>query len=186
MRRATFTALAALTAALAVAAGASAAPASRKSTANAWAHAVCSSVGGWEKSIGTRAGALNKLSGTNLPAVKRALVNFLSGVVGDTQTVIAQLDKAGTPSAPNGAAAAKALHSAFVQTKSFYVADLAKAKALPVSPATKLLAGETALGKSIDAQNKRLVTIFGSLKTRYPSKALAKAFKTDPACRAIR
>lgn len=183
MRRAGVLLLVAATAALALAASTPAAP---RTSPNAWAHVVCSSVGTWEKSISTRAGALNKLKGTDLSAVKQALVTFLGGVVADTQTVLAMLDKAGSPSIPNGAAAARALHSGFARAKAFYLQDLAKAKALPVKPATKLLAGETALGKAINVQNTQLLTIFGSLKTRYPSKALGQAFKTDPACGAIR
>jgi hypothetical protein len=172
--------------AAAVAATTAPASSSRARTApSAWTHAICTSIAAWERQVTKRAGGLQSLNSAGAAKVKKKLVAFLGGVVTDTQTLINSVKKAGTPAIPHGADAAGAVQRGLLQTKVFFARDLAQAKKLPVKPVSKFAAGASRLGASLDAQGTKVAAIFDSLDKRYPSIALAKAMKRDPACRIL-
>ncbi len=181
MRRAgTFT-LAAVTAACAIGIAAGGAPAAQQTSPAAWAHTICTSVGKWSRNIQKHAGVLQHLNGTNVKGVKGTLVSFLVGSVGATDTLIASIKHAGTPKIPNGKAATATLIRGFTQLRAYYAQDAARAKKLSTSPA-RFVSGATSLARTIGVQSAKVATILGSLKTKFPSKALDKAFNTDTAC----
>src|SRR5438132_5857326 len=107
-------------------AGAQAAPAARHARSTeprAWATQVCGSVGTWQKSLQRRSAALSHVKGGDLRGLRNQLVTFLNGVVGDTNVLVASLDRAGAPSVPHGAEIQRLLHEGFVQTRSYFQED---------------------------------------------------------------
>ena len=169
-------------------AGAQAAPAThsaRSTDPRAWATQVCSSVGAWQKQLEKRSAALSHVRAGDLPGLKRQLVSFLSGVVGDTDVLVAAVDRAGAPSVPHGSNIQRLLHDGFAQTRSYFVEDVAAAKLLPVSSPSRFAAGAAALGKSIDRQGKLIGASFDSIDKRYGSTQLDGAMKPVAACAAL-
>ena len=179
-------ALAAAVAALA-GAGAQAAPTAhkaQKTEPRAWAQQVCSSVGVWQKSLTRRSAALNHVNGGDLRGLRSKLVTFLNGVVSDTNVLIASVDRAGAPNVSHGADIQRLLHEGFVQTRSYFVEDVAAAKALPLGSPTKFATGASTLGKSIDRQGNLIGAAFDKIDKRYSSTELNGAM-TLPACKAL-
>jgi hypothetical protein len=169
-------------------AGAQAAPATHRAQATdarAWATQVCSSVGAWQKQLQRRSAALNHVKAGDLPGLKRQLVSFLSGVVGDTDVLVTAVDRAGAPSVPHGSDIQRLLHDGFAQTRSYFVEDVATAKLLPVSSPSKFAAGAAALGKAIGRQGNLIGAAFDRIDKRYGSTQLDGAIKPVAACAAL-
>lgn len=171
-----------------VAAGVQAAPAAHQARATApraWATKVCSAVSTWQKHLQRRSGALNHVSGGDLPGLRRKLVAFLSGVVSDTNVLVRAVDRAGAPSVPHGVAIQRQLHNGFAQTRSFFAKDVVTAKALPVGSPVKFASGANALAKAIGRQGSQITVSFERIQTKYGSTKLHGAMKPIAACSAL-
>jgi hypothetical protein len=171
--------LAVVTAAIAIGIASGSAPAAPQTAPATWAKAICASATQWSTSIQKHAGVLQHLnSTTNIKSVKTLLVAFLSGSVTDTQKLITAIKKAGAPNIKNGKAAQATLIGGFTQLKGYFAADAKKAKALSTDP-LKFALGASKLARSIGPQMAKVGTVFASLKTKYPSKSLNKAFASS-------
>jgi hypothetical protein len=171
-----------------VGAAAQAAPAAHRAQATeprAWASQVCSSVGVWQKKLQRRSATLSHVKAGDLPGLKRQLVTFLSGVVGDTDVLVSSVDRAGTPSVPHGTQIQRLLHEGFAQTRSYFVEDVATAKTLPVASPSKFAAGAAALGKAIGRQGNLIGAAFDKIDRQYGSTQLDGAMKPVAACAAL-
>lgn len=188
MKLVSVVALAVLVATLTVVAASVAAPlrsAAVSTPPRAWATKVCTSVHAWQKKLNGRAATLSNETGNDARALRSALTAFLSGVVVDTNALIGDVDRAGTPSVPHGAAIRQGFHAGLVQTRDFFAADVRTAKQLPVGNPKKFAAGASALGKAIQRQGGAITKTFNGLQQKYGSTELNKAMKPVAACSSL-
>jgi hypothetical protein len=171
--------------ALVAASTASGRPSGASTPPRTWARQVCTSVSVWQKKLNGRAAVLSKVTSTDLRRLRRALTVFLSGVVTDTNSLIADIDRAGTPSLPHGAAIRKGFRVGLVQTRDYFAADARKAKKLPVSDPKRFATGAAALGKAIQRQGGAITKTFSALEGKFGSSELNKAMKPIAACSAL-
>lgn len=181
-------AAAALVASLAFVAASTAAPvrtAAASTPPRAWAGKVCTSVRAWQRKLTGRAATLSKVTGTDTRALRSALTKFLSGVVVDTNALIADIDRAGTPSVPHGAAIRRGFRVGLVQTRNFFAADVRRAKRLPVENPERFAAGANSLGKAIQKQGGAITKTFNGLQRKFGSTQLDRAMKPIAACSSL-
>jgi hypothetical protein len=167
------------------AAGTSARPAARGISANAWVTQVCTAITTWKGHVVKRSTAVSKSNPTSLTQLHAALVSFLTGIVADTDRMIAATDAAGTPSVSHGKEVASALHSGLAKLRGYFAQDLSKAKKLSRTNPQKFSAGATALSAALSKQSDQIVASFDAIDKKYPSSELDRALKTAPACRGL-
>ena len=144
---------------------------------------VCSALGRWSASI-RAAGAQLQSSATgtkSLTAGKQQYVAFVTSLVGDTDTAIAQLRRAGTPSVKRGKQTASELVQAFTQARSGLSNAATNAAAIPTSGAAAYQAGASGVTTQIRQTLAQMATV---QPERDPQ--LHSAASKEPACRALR
>jgi hypothetical protein len=147
-------------------------------SASSYASAVCKSVGAWAKDIQARSGALNVASIGSAAQGKTAILGFMTAAVKDTDTVVSQLQSAGTPSVSNGSTIAAALVTSFKQIDSALAAAETQANALPTTSPAAFKTAAQALATSVRTSLAGIGAGLAGLK----SPELQKAAKASPAC----
>src|SRR5512142_1260054 len=133
--------------ALAVALAACGGSSSSGVSAGAYVKSICQAVGPFEKDVQSRSAQISNLSaGTSAAQGKKALQDFLSAVVADTDTAINKLKAAGTPNVKNGKQIEAAIVSAFTQLKTALSAANKSAASLPTASPQAFKTAAQALG----------------------------------------
>lgn len=148
---------------------------------SAFMSSLCSTVGPFEKDVQARTSALNLSSLTNAAQGKKALQDFLSAVVADTDKAVSQLKAAGIPKVTNGSQISAQLVKAFTALKTTLAAAASKAGSLPTSSPAAFKAAAQSLGTSVQTSMSSIGSSLNGLKSPELEKAAAK----EPACKTL-
>jgi hypothetical protein len=151
-------------------------------SAGAYVKSICQAVGPFEKDVQSRSAAISNLgSGTSAAQGKKALQNFLSAVVADTDAAINKLKAAGTPNVNNGKQIEAAIVSAFTQLKTALTTANKSAASLPTSSPQAFKTAAQQLGSTITSSMSGIGSSLNNLK----SADLEAAAKKEAACQSI-
>ena len=150
-------------------------------TAASYVKSICGAVGPFEKDVATRSTALSKLSASNPTQGKKALQDFLSAIVSDTNKTVSDLKAAGTPKVANGKQIAATLVKAFTELHGALQQAESKANSLPTSSATAFKTAAQSLGTSVQSSMSSIGSSLNGLK----SPDLAKAAAKDSTCKSL-
>jgi hypothetical protein len=125
------------------------------------------------------------LNGSDLQQIKTQFVNFLSGALASTNTMISGVQAAGAPSVPNGRAISQGLVSGLQGIQTAFVQAQTQAQALPADNPTALNNGAQQLIASLKNEGNQVKTSLNSLDQRYPSADLDAALKNQAACQSL-
>jgi hypothetical protein len=154
--------------------------------ARQWVAGVCGHMVSWEKALERRSRTFTgSLGGKDLTQLKGAFVSFLDDAISLSDTMLGQIDAAGTPAVPKGAAIRTALHGGLLRLRTIFIRARADAAALPATSAKRLGTGMETIGNRIQRQAGSLGKTFDLLDKRYPSKPLDQAFESAPACHSL-
>jgi hypothetical protein len=148
-----------------------------------YAGQVCTSVVSWVRTLQSRAGSLqNQIPPNASPEeTKRALENFLTETIAETETATNSLRSAGVPAITNGKQLSSALITAFEQANAKLKEVQNKLVGLPANDAAALRAEVKQIGNSVQALPLDLGTGLAGLS----SPELQKAANESSACRQV-
>ncbi len=151
-------------------------------SAAAYVKSICQAVGPFEKDVQTRSQAISNLgSGATAAQGKKALQDFLSAVVADTDTAINKLKAAGTPNVNNGKTIGAAIVAAFTALKTALATADKTATTLPTTSPEAFKTAAQQLGSTITTSMGGIGSSLNNLK----SADLEAAAKKEPACQSI-
>lgn len=167
----------ALTATLAACGGSS----SSGVSAGSYVKSICQAIGPFEKDVQTRSRALDLSTLTSATQGKKALQDFLTAIVADTDQAVNKLKSAGTPNVNNGKKISGAIVAAFTQAQTALSQAKDKAASLPTGSAQAFKTAAQSLGTGILSSMNNIGTSLGNLK----SPELEQAAKKEPACNSV-
>ncbi len=161
-----------------------------------YARSVCTGVGTWVQTLqdgSTRIqadlspAALGTLADTKtiLDRAKTSVGSFMESAVAGTDTLLNRLARAGTPDTPKGKKVAKKLVAGFRGIRSLLDDARHAAQALPDNDAQAFTDGAQKVSGSITKGFDDFSAAFKSLDKLDPNHKLRKAFRAEPACRAL-
>jgi hypothetical protein len=143
---------------------------------------ICQAVGPFEKDVQARSQAISNLgSGASAAQGKKALQDFLSAVVADTDQALNKLKAAGNPNVNNGKQIETAIVQAFTTLKTALQTANKSASALPTSSPEAFKTAAQQLGSTITSSMSSIGSSLNNLK----SADLEAAAKKEPACQSI-
>jgi hypothetical protein len=152
-----------------------------------WAPKFCDAVTTYQTTISTQSDAMTSaLEGTtDLNAARDQIESFLGKMVAAANTAARQVQRAGSPSSPNGAkiearfvAGLKASSKLFAQAK-------AKAAQLPTTSATAFKTKGKQLGHDLSDAGEELSKSFSGIGKLDKGKKLEAAVKAAPECSSL-
>jgi hypothetical protein len=147
-------------------------------SAGAYVKSICNAIGPFEKDVASRSSALNLSNITSATQGKKALQDFLSAIVADTDQAVNKLKTAGSPSGNNGKKISGAIVGAFSQVKTALTQAQGQANSLPTTDPTAFKNAAQSLGNGIRTSMSNI----GSSLTNLKSPELEAAAKKEPAC----
>ncbi len=150
-----------------------------------WAHSVCTSLGDWETSIRDLTSEFRAAGGSSTdPAqVKDSLVTFLGNTVSETETLLTQLDEAGTPNFKDGRKVEKLFQNAMTDVRDIFATGQQDAGTLDTADVTQFKAAASRIGNDITEGGTKLSQTFRSAGRKY--KAANKILGAEKACRTL-
>lgn len=151
---------------------------------DAWAGAVCGSVGSWLTGINEKGTQL----GTDVQGVasledgRALLVTFMEDVVVLTDGMLGSVEAAGAPDVDRGDELAADLLTALESVKTTFEGAVVEAQNLPVDDPDAFSAAASELGNSITSSQGDFQAQFDALQQEYDSPELNAAFGTVPEC----
>jgi hypothetical protein len=147
-------------------------------SAGTYAKSICNAIGPFEKDVSSRSSALNLSNITSATQGKKALQDFLSAIVADTDQAVNKLKTAGSPNVKDGKKISGAIVSAFSQVKTALTQAQGQANSLPTTDPTAFKNAAQSLGNGIRGSMSNI----GSSLTNLKSPELEAAAKKEPAC----
>jgi hypothetical protein len=139
--------------------------------------AVCGAFQGYADSVNQRQGAFTP-TGSDVAAVKQSWLDFLDGMITDTQTLVTKIGALGVPDVSDGQAAASTLTADFSKLKS----DLRKLRDQSADLPTTSPAAFTAAFRPLLTQFQTDMQGFGQDLNQFSGDALDAAFSAAPEC----
>jgi hypothetical protein len=170
-----------------------AASATRKQSSppDKWIATFCGSLLTWEKTVKASSTKLTKTTTplakghkVNMPASKRSLTSYLSGLIRATDKLIAQLKAVGAPDVDHGSDIQKGVLGALGQIDTAFKQAKKAAQKLPTNDLKKFSKGALGVASTITASANRVGAAFTALE-KYNPKDLNAAAKSEPACAKI-
>jgi hypothetical protein len=153
-------------------------------TADQWANQVCGSIGTWEKSLTT---APPDVTNTASPEeAKTTLTNYLSNVVGATNTMVSGLQAAGSPAVSNGPAISQGFLAAFQALQGTFVQAQTQINSLPTTDPAAFSAGAKAVGTTLQTASSQAKTNLDNFGQKYSSGQLDTAFNNAANCKSAK
>jgi hypothetical protein len=150
-------------------------------SAGSYVKAICQAIGPFEKDVQSRSSALDLSSITSPAQGKKALQDFLSAIVADTDKAVQQLKAAGSPDVNNGQKISDAIVNAFTEVKTALSQAKDQASNLPTGSATAFKAAAQTIGTGIRTSMSNIGNSLSNLK----STELENAAKKEPACTSL-
>jgi len=146
-----------------------------------WTAKVCTALGQWR----TQVEAVAPQAASSDPVVARA---SLSGSLGQsviaTDDLVRALRAAGVPKVPHGRKIAASLVTTFTQARAQLAAATRRAERLPTTDANAFAKGAGTVERALERTMTTVDTALAKAGSRYPSKALDRAFRRAAACAA--
>jgi hypothetical protein len=150
-------------------------------SAQAYASALCTAVGPFEREIYTHAGALTDLGSVAPAAGKATLIQFLVGTAADSEHADLAMRGAGVPDVAEGKQISGALVAMFSRLTSSLSAAESSAEALPTTTESAFKTAAEALSDSV----RTSVGDAGAGLQGLKSSALEHAANASPACHSL-
>jgi phage-related protein len=139
--------------------------------------AVCGAFQDYADSVRQRQGAFTP-TGSDIAAVKQSWLDFLDGMITDTQTLVTKIEAIGVPDVSDGQAAASTLNADFSKLQS----DLQKLRDQSADLPTTSPAAFTSAFRPLLTQFQTDVQGFGQDLNQFSGGALDAAFSAAPEC----
>jgi hypothetical protein len=163
-----------------------AAPApSQKVPPKQWAHSVCTSLRDWSTNIKDLTTEFRSSGGSSTDAaqVRDSLVSYLGNTVTETETLLTQLDRAGTPNFKDGSKVATLFQNAMTDVRDLFATGQQNAANLDTTDLTQFRASASSIGNDITQGGTKLSQTFRSAGRKY--KAADKILGAERSCRAL-
>jgi len=150
-----------------------------------WARSVCTSLRDWEANIKDLTSEFRSAGGSSPDAaqVKDLLVTYLGNTVNETDTLLTQLDQAGTPNFKDGSKVAGLFQKAMTDVRDLFATGQQDAANLDTTDLTQFRAATSRIGNAITQGGTKLSSTFKSAGRKY--KAANKILGAEKACRAL-
>ena len=150
-----------------------------------WAQTVCTSLRDWEANIKDLTSEFRSAGGSSPDAaqVKDLLVTYLGNTVNETDTLLTQLDQAGTPNVKDGSKVAGLFQKAMTDVRDLFATGQQDAANLDTTDLTQFRAATSRIGNAITQGGTKLSSTFKSAGRKY--KAANKILGGERACRAL-
>jgi hypothetical protein len=150
------------------------------SSAEEYATGTCTAISGWIDAITARASDLSDVP-PDATAGQEVMLDFLDGVLDDTDSMISEVEGLGVPDVDEGEAASTALLSALNQVRDLYQGLRDSVADLDTSDPTAFGAALTELSTGLDSGSGDV----GSALEQFQGGDLAATFQATPACAAL-
>lgn len=153
-----------------------------------WARQVCTSIASWYSALSAATATLDQetKNGKDLPVLRTDLVGYLGRAVSATDTLVAQLDRAGIPDVSDGKALVGRLRTQLVTARQVYADAQTRAKILPVTDPAQFEQGVRDLQAGVRTSLQQVQQSFGMFTGSGGGAELRHAFSSEPACRAAK
>ena len=150
-----------------------------------WARTVCTSLRDWEANIKDLTSEFRSAGAgsTDAAQVKDLLVTYLGNTVNETDTLLTQLDEAGTPNFKGGTKVAGLFQKAMTDVRDLFATGQQDAANLDTTDVTQFRAATSRIGNAITQGGTKLSSTFKSAGRKY--KAANKILGAERACRAL-
>lgn len=150
-----------------------------------WSTKVCTGVRDWAE-------ALARISDDHAPpdeatprVIKASLVDFLGEMVDATDTLLDDLESAGTPDVDQGKAIARAFRRGIGRAREIFADAQDDAEDLPTGNRARFQTRGRAIQRAIDQGGTEVQGVFTAAQSRYSSPELDRAFSRARACQAL-
>ncbi len=150
-------------------------------SAGSYVKSICQAIGPFEKDVQSRSSALDLSSITSAAQGKKALQDFLSAIVADTDQAVQKLKAAGSPDVNNGKKISGAIVNAFSEVKTALSQAKDQAGNLPTTSPAAFKAAAQTIGTGIRTSMSNIGNSLSNLK----STELENAAKKEPACTSL-
>jgi hypothetical protein len=150
-----------------------------------WARSLCTSLRDWETNIKDLTSEFRSAGAgtTDAAQVKDLLVTYLGNTVSETETLLTQLDQAGTPNFKDGSKVAALFQNGMTDVRDLFATGQQDAANLDTTDLTQFRAATTRIGNAITQGGTKLSQTFRSAGRKY--KAANKILGAERACRAL-
>ena len=150
-----------------------------------WAQSVCTSLRDWATNIKDLTSEFRSAGGgsTEATQVKNLLVTYLGNTVNETDTLLTQLDQAGTPNFKDGSKVAGLFQNGMTDVRDIFATGQQDAASLDTTDLTQFRAATTRIGNAITQGGTKLSKTFKSAARKY--KAANKILGAERACRTL-
>lgn len=150
-------------------------------SATDWTKAVCTSLVDWQGAITSRQSSFTP-DATDLDALKQGWLDFLDGVLEDTDVMLGEVEGAGVPDVDGGSDAAVALVDAMTGLRGSFQSLRDRSAELPTADATAFSEQLQTLLADLQSDLEGMGT---SIEGMQDIAELDAAFKDDPACASL-
>ena len=157
--------------------GSASASANAGLSAAAYVGGVCGAFQTYANAVKQRQDAF-KAAGTDIASVKQSWLDFLDGMIQDTQALVTQIKSLGVPAVSDGQAAASTLNDEFATLQS----EIQKLRDQSANLPTTSEAAFAAAFQPLLQQFQTDLTGFGQGLNKFTGDELDKAFSASPAC----
>jgi hypothetical protein len=160
-------------------------PSAQKVPPKQWARSLCTSLRDWQTNIKDLTSEFRSAGAgtTDAAQVKDLLVTYLGNTVSETETLLTQLDQAGTPNFKDGSKVAALFQNGMTDVRDLFATGQQDAANLDTTDLTQFRAATTRIGNAITQGGTKLSQTFRSAGRKY--KAANKILGAERACRAL-
>lgn len=149
-----------------------------------WATDVCGALSTWLEDLQSRQTQVTSdLEGvTDLNEVRGVLVDFLDDAVSETDTMIGEVEAAGTPDVDRGTELQQDFVTGIGQAKTAFEEAKTTAEELPTDDQAEFAQGTSEIEEQLNTQSQAIEEAFDELDREYDVPELDEAFDEEPAC----
>jgi hypothetical protein len=150
-----------------------------------WAQSVCTSLRDWATNIKDLTSEFRSTGGgsTDAAQVKDLLVTYLGNTVNETDTLLTQLDQAGTPNFKDGSKVAGLFQKGMTDVRDIFATGQQDAAGLDTTDLTQFRAATSRIGNAITQGGTKLSQTFKSAGRKY--KTANKILGAERSCRTL-
>ena len=140
-----------------------------------WTTSVCGALDSWQTSLQDKAKSLPRevLQASSPAAAKQRIGAFLDEVLGETDAMIAKVDRAGRPAVDEGRRIASDVHTRLLKVKAAFEDARTKVQKVPTDDPFAFQRQLTEIGQNLLAQGESLGNILGGADAKPIQDALA-------------
>jgi hypothetical protein len=162
---------------------AAAATAAAATPAAEWVASVCGAISTWKTELTSGAPDFSQV--TDVQSTKQTLGDYLEQVKASTDTLIADIEAAGTPDVENGEAIAQEFKANLATVGDSFQQAKADLDALSTDDPAAFASGLQEIAGALTTAGSEAGQAFDKLATEYPDSGLDEAAADAPACAAL-